>query len=233
MVKACLNGARAATEHPSLPLSPDQLAAEATAAVAAGAGAVHIHPRDGEGGESLAGEHVGPAVQAIRAACPGIPVGVTTGAWIEPDAERRVALIAGWAEEPPDFASVNFDEDGATDVAATLRRAGIGVEAGLQDPETVALLDGGPLVRALIEPEDEDGEAAWAAATQIASRLAADAVEVPLLAHGFGHATWTVVREAQRIGLDVRVGLEDTFTLPDGKRADGNAALVAAAIGLG
>jgi len=42
-INACLNGSRALGAHPALPLTPAQLAAVAWAAVAAGAGALHIH----------------------------------------------------------------------------------------------------------------------------------------------------------------------------------------------
>ncbi|MER6579665.1 3-keto-5-aminohexanoate cleavage protein, partial [Nonomuraea sp. NPDC001023] len=52
-IKACLNGSRAADEHPRLPLTPAELAADAVAVRRAGAGAVHLHPRDAAGRESL------------------------------------------------------------------------------------------------------------------------------------------------------------------------------------
>ena len=41
-----------------------------------------------------------------------------------------------------------------------------------------------------------------------------------------------MIELAGRRGYDTRVGLEDTLTLPDGSRAEGNAALVAAAIAI-
>ena len=44
LIKACLNGGTTRDEHPSVPQTPDELAAEAVAAVRAGAGAVHLHP---------------------------------------------------------------------------------------------------------------------------------------------------------------------------------------------
>ncbi len=53
LLKACLNGARHADEHPALPVSVEALAADAVACVRAGAGAIHMHPRDAEGRESL------------------------------------------------------------------------------------------------------------------------------------------------------------------------------------
>jgi uncharacterized protein (DUF849 family) len=52
-MKVCLNGARSREEHPAVPLAQAELAASAAAAVAAGAEAVHLHPRGADGGESL------------------------------------------------------------------------------------------------------------------------------------------------------------------------------------
>ncbi len=52
-VKACINGARTPDQHPNLPVTPDQLAAEALAAHQAGAKAVHMHPKTADGVDSL------------------------------------------------------------------------------------------------------------------------------------------------------------------------------------
>ncbi len=53
-IRACLNGGRSPDEHPAGPATPAELAAAAEGAVAAGAEAVHVHPRAGNGAESLA-----------------------------------------------------------------------------------------------------------------------------------------------------------------------------------
>jgi uncharacterized protein (DUF849 family) len=49
LLKACLNGNRPPGAHPALPLTPPELAADTAASVAAGAAAVHVHPRDTDG----------------------------------------------------------------------------------------------------------------------------------------------------------------------------------------
>jgi uncharacterized protein (DUF849 family) len=54
-----------------------------------------------------------------------------------------------------------------------------------------------------------------------------------VLLHAEGPATWPVLAEAVRRGLDTRIGLEDTLCLPDGSPAEDNAALVAAAVAIG
>ena len=135
-MKACLNGARRLGEHPDLPLTAAELGKAASAAVVAGAEALHVHPRDRHGDESLATPDIGAAVTAIRAAAPGTPVGVSTGLWIvHGDVERRRLAVLAWAQLPvlarPDFASVNVGEPGFGELADVLEHAGIAVEAGV------------------------------------------------------------------------------------------------------
>jgi uncharacterized protein (DUF849 family) len=232
LVKACLNGRRAPGSHAALPLTPDELAADAAAAVAAGARAVHVHPRDAHGRESLEPVAIDAAVAGIRAACPGLPVGVSTGEWIMPDLAARVAAIGGWSE--PDFASVNLSEDGHSEVMAALRDAGVGIEAGVWTVDDVGALErsgfADHLVRVLIEPGDRDGEAATLTAWEIDAALDAAGIDAPRLHHGRDMATWSVLRRAIGVGRDVRIGLEDTLALADGTPATGNPELVAAVV---
>ena len=61
---------------------------------------------------------------------PKTPIGVTTIAQVEPDPKRRVALVRMWTEKP-DFASVNWSEDGAAALATALVEMEIGIEAGI------------------------------------------------------------------------------------------------------
>lgn len=52
-LQAALNGDRTKAEHAATPISVEQLARDAAACVAAGAPAIHLHPRDPEGRETL------------------------------------------------------------------------------------------------------------------------------------------------------------------------------------
>src|SRR4051794_41209605 len=79
LVQACLNGGRSRDEHPAIPQTPSELAAEARAAVDAGAEIVHIHPRDDSGGETLEAGPEARALIAVREACPRVPVSVAGG----------------------------------------------------------------------------------------------------------------------------------------------------------
>jgi uncharacterized protein (DUF849 family) len=232
LLQVCANGTRQAGAHPALPLTPAQLGADAAAAAAAGAAAVHLHPRGPDGHETLAPGPCGHAVASIRAACPGLPVGLTTGAWIDPDAARRLALVAQW-QVPPDFASVNLGEPGAIGLANLLHERGIGLESGLWNPDDAHLLVrsglAGRSLRVLLEPQEDEPAAALANADAIERVLRAAGVGARLLLHGMGAATWPLLEAALDRRLDVRIGLEDTLRLPDGSPAPDNAALVAAA----
>lgn len=80
-LKACLNGARSLAEHPALPVTPQALAHNAAAVAAAGVGSVHLHVKDAEGADTLDGAALAVVLTAVRETAPGLPIGVTTGAW--------------------------------------------------------------------------------------------------------------------------------------------------------
>jgi uncharacterized protein (DUF849 family) len=231
-IQACLNGARLRGFHPRLPLTPAELAADAAACAAVGAVAVHVHPRDAAGAETLDPDSVGAAVAAIRAAVPGLPISVSTGDWIEQDDARQLDCVRRWAALPaaarPDQASVNLAERTAPRVMAELLEGGIGVEAGLARPEDVARLRKIGLLprcaRLLVEIEDTPTAEAEAAA--ILSLLPLDGPERQL--HGAGGSAWPLARRAVALGVMLRLGLEDVAVLPDGSVAADNAALVVA-----
>lgn len=229
-IKACLNGARRPSDNPAIPITPEAIAAEAVAAAAAGARAVHFHPKDAAGADTLDADAVAAAVRAVRAAAPTLPLGVTTGAWAVPDAAARVAAVEAWTVLP-DFASVNWSEDGSDAVAAVLEARGVGIEAGLFHQQAVAnwaaSASRGACLRLMIELRPtEDFEAV---ADDMLARIRAVDPLTPVLLHGGGADVWRAVRHAALRGLQTRIGLEDTITLPDGTPAPGNAALVAAA----
>lgn len=232
LITACLNGSRKSGDHPALPLTPAELAADAAAVVNVGARAFHVHPRAADGSESLEPGPNDDALLAIRHAVPGVPIGVSTAIWIEPDLVRRQESIERWTERP-DCASVNFSEPGAAELCDLLSHVGIGIEAGISTvADAEALLASGyghKLVRALIEPQDPEPVDAEAEAERITAVLDRAAVS-PRVYHGVGLATWRVIEYGMDGGWDVRVGLEDTLFLPDGTRAGGNAQLVEAVV---
>ncbi len=169
---------------------------------------------------------------AIRARV-SVPVGVTTGAWAEPDPAARLDRIRSWTVLP-DHASVNWHEPGAEQVAAELLGLGVGVEAGIWSgtdaAERFAVSPLGPKVlRVLAEVTDPDPSSAAGSARALLSDLGA-AHGRPVLLHGEDGGAWPVLRLAGRLALATRIGLEDVLVLPDGRPAGSNAELVTAGL---
>lgn len=232
-LQACLNGTRSVDDHPAVPIGPRSVADDALRCVRAGADGVHVHPRGDDGAESLAADDVARTVLAIRRVAPDLEISVSTGAWIESDPLRRLGQIRRW-EHHPDVASVNLAEPGAAEVAEVLLDHGIDVEAGLWSVDDVVRLDASGLAgrcrRFLVETvSGESPEAAGELATVMLAALDDIGATADRLVHGSGRSTWTVLELAGRLGHATRIGLEDTRRLPDGRRAESNAALVATA----
>jgi uncharacterized protein (DUF849 family) len=232
MLQVCVNGARDLEQHPALHADPALVAADAARAVAAGADAIHFHPKDSRGRDSLAGGDVADWLREFRSACPGTPLGVTTGAWIEPEVERRMHAIATWTELP-DYASVNWHEAGASRVADLLHRRGVRIEAGIWDATGLAAWRDSPLrgecLRVLIELPDEAAEVVREHAEALIAHVRAEESDIAILLHGEERSAWPALALAAELGLESRVGLEDTLVMPDGRPAFDNASLVRAA----
>lgn len=228
-LQAALNGGR---EHPSVPRTPDALAGEARAAVAAGAASLHLHPYDEHGEQTLAPGPCAETLRAVREACPAVPISLSTSAAIEPDPERRYELVESWTA-PPDLVTANQGEAGIADLCSLLAERGIGIEAGLLSrADAVAFVESGlapDCERALVEPLDPDPEDAVAHAAAMEGTLADAGIRLEQVHHGDGIASWAVNRRAVERGHGIRTGLEDTPVLPDGRLASGNGELVAAA----
>jgi uncharacterized protein (DUF849 family) len=232
-LQACLNGGKTPRDHPAMPLTPEALARDAVACRRAGAESLHIHPRDAAGRETLAAASVAAALTAIRAAAPGVPVGISTGAWIPPGGTARLVPMRVWTVLP-DFVSVNIHEPEADSIVALMQARGIAVEAGLWTRADAARFVATRLprysMRVLVEMTASDAGAAVAEAEAILAVLEKAEVRLPILLHGQGESVWPLVRLAADRGLATRVGFEDGRLLPGGALAASNAALVAAAM---
>ena len=232
VLQACLNGGRAPGDHPDLPLTADALAAQAALVWVAGAHGVHVHPRDVEGRETMAPGICAEAIAAIRAAAPLVEVTLSTREAIDPDVERRIHCVHRWTVLP-DAASLNFWEAGAEALGTALGHRGVPIEAGVSSVEDAERLRASGLLRhclrILVEIDEPEPQAAVAAAAQVGDAIDAALIPTPQLHHGDGRATWAVIVAASRAGRAIRIGLEDTLELPDGRPAPGNEAMVRAA----
>ena len=237
LVQAALNGGTTRTEHPAVPLTPAELAAEARAAADRGAQALHLHPRDATGAQTLDPDQVLAAVAATRAAT-GLPVGVTTGIWtVDGDVARRLDLVARWTgPDRPDYASINMNEPGTDDLADLLTSLGIEIEAGVWTAADARLLGAAAfrdrILRVLMEPVDRNPAGAVATAAEAASELARLGVTAP------SGAPWL---RPGHLGRDARGGGDGTghpgrsrgHDLPAGRLGRGGQRdLVAAAVRL-
>lgn len=229
LLQAALNGDRV---HPAAPRTPRDIAAQARAAVDAGARSLHLHPYDENGRQTFAAEQCAATLRAVRAACPGVPISLSTSADVEPDARRRIALVEAWTELP-DLVTANQGEDGIVELCELLVSRGIGIEAGLLSLDDahrfVAAGIASRCVRAMVEPLDANPDVAIAHAAAIEQTLADAGVSLEQVHHGDGIASWSVNLRAIPRGHGIRTGLEDTPVLPDGRTAEGNGDLVAAA----
>jgi uncharacterized protein (DUF849 family) len=229
LLQAALNGDRV---HPATPHSPEEIAAEAKAAVAAGAQSVHLHPYGHDGRQTLDAGVCAETIRRVRQACPGTTISLTTSADVVEDPAERLQLIAAWTVLP-DLVTANQGEEGILEVCELLVSRGVGIEAGLLSLDDarqfVAAGVAGRCVRAMVEPLDADPADAVAHAEAIENTLHKAGVALEQVHHGDGIASWAVNQRAIHRGHGIRTGLEDTPVLPDGRQAQGNGELIAAA----
>jgi uncharacterized protein (DUF849 family) len=148
------------------------------------------------------------------------------------DPAERLRLIAGWTVLP-DLVTANQGEEGILELCELLVSRGVGIEAGLLSlgdaRQFVAAGVAGRCVRAMVEPLDTDPSDAVAHAEAIENTLHEAGITLEQVHHGDGIASWAVNQRAIPRGHGIRTGLEDTPVLPDGRQAQGNRDLVAAA----
>ncbi|MCX7156480.1 MAG: 3-keto-5-aminohexanoate cleavage protein [Rhodocyclales bacterium] len=241
-----------------VPVTPAQMAAEARDAFNAGASIMHVHLRRQEPGmghlPSWEPEVAAEIVDAIRAACPGVIINLTTGV-IGKDISGPAACIR---RVKPEIAACN---------AGTLNYLKIREDGRWAWPPMVfdnpvekvkAFLDVMAETGTLPEFECFDVGIARSVAMfrkagmtkhvdynfvmGVASGMPADGDLLPLLLRWIepgapwqttliGRAEiWPVHQRTAELGGMLRTGLEDTFYLPDGSRAPGNGALIEALV---
>jgi uncharacterized protein (DUF849 family) len=204
----------------SMPRSAAEVGWDARDCAAAGATSVHVHPREPRR-ESIAPSAVARTVNAIRAAAPGLPIGVPTSAALALD---RPQTIKAW-DVLPDFAAVDWRDNEAAAIARALVERGVGLEAKLASPGAAMLWAASGLrghTLRVVVPEAELARPILA--------LVGDGV--PAIVYGTGVHCWAGVRYALANGHGIRIGFEDTLELPDGSSPASNEELVRAALAL-
>jgi len=216
-------------------VSPVQLATNVVECLKAGAGAIHLHVRStatGSEKESLEKEDIAQTVAAVLAVAPKELVGISTGAWILPH-PARLESAKNWAVLPG-FASVNFGEEGVVELAELLLSRGVAIEAGLCDADAARIfLQSGlatSCLRVLLEPQEQELKSAIETVNAMEDVLRSGTADLSFLLHGTEATVWPLMDEAIARGHDVRIGLEDTVVLPDGRTAKDNVELVTEAV---
>ena len=243
-------------QHP-VPVTPAQMAAAARDAYNAGASAMHVHLRRQEDGAghlpSWDPDVAETVVNAIREACPGVIINLTTGV-IGNDLAGPLACIR---RVRPEIAACNagslnylkIKEDGSwawppmvfdNPVDKVRQFLDVMAECGTH-PEfecfdvgivrSVGMFQKARMFTGVPEVNFVMG---------VASGMPCDAKLLALLpgyappgaiwqATLIGRAEiWPVHQKTADLGGMLRTGLEDTFYLPDGERATGNGALIEA-----
>ena len=105
IVTAALTGAiHTPSMSPDLPITPDEIAAEARRASEAGAAVVHVHARDPETGQPSADSSLfGEILSKIKNCCQAV-VCTTTGGGFGMTVEQRVSVVKTFS---PELASLN------------------------------------------------------------------------------------------------------------------------------
>ena len=244
-------------QHP-VPVTPMQMATEARDAFNAGASIMHVHIRNQEPGmgqmPSWDPDVAESVVNAIREACPGVIINLTTGV-VGKDISGPLACIR---RVKPEIAACNagslnylkIKEDGQwawppmvfdNPVSKVQQFLDVMQECGTH-PEFECFDVGivrsvGMYIKAgLLKPEM--GRAEYNLVMGVASGMPCDADLLALLpqwmapnsvwqATLIGRAEiWPVHQKTADLGGMLRTGLEDTFYLPNGDRASGNGALI-------
>jgi uncharacterized protein (DUF849 family) len=244
------------SQHP-VPVTPQQMAAEARDAFNAGASIMHVHLRRQEPGQghlpSWDPDVAQTVCDAIRAACPGVIINLTTGvvgrdvsgpiACIERVQPEVAACNAGslnylkikdngsWAWPPMVF-------DNPVSKIETMLQA---MDAAGTHPEFECFDVG--IVRAVgmyLKAGLFKGVPEYNFVMGVASGMPCDGDLLRLLPRWMapgavwqttliGRAeVWPVHQLTAELGGMLRTGLEDTFYLPNGERAAGNGALIEA-----
>lgn len=234
------NGARKTkTDHPALPILPEELAAEAEACRDAGAAMIHLHVRDAQGGHSLDAGRYAEAISAIRERVgDGIVIQMTSESVGIYGPAEQIAAVRAVEPEAASLALREFFSDPALEQEASrlcheLAERGCMAQYILYSDEDMVTFDR-LVARGLIparnlfllfvlgrytpgQKSDPSDILPYLSRNREGHRWAVCA---------FGAKEAACAGAALCLGGHVRVGFENNLFLADGSRAPSNAALV-------
>jgi 3-keto-5-aminohexanoate cleavage enzyme len=244
------------SQHP-VPVTPEQMASEARDAFNAGASIMHVHLRSQEPGyghmPSWDPEVAAAVTDAIRAACPGVIINLTTGVVgkdvsgplaclrrVQPEAAAcnagslnylKIKDNGEWAWPPMVFDNpVNkiqqyLDVMNELHIHPEFECFDVGIVRSVGMYLKAGMFTGVPEVNFVMGVAS--GMPCDADLLALLPRYApAEAVwQTTLIGRG---EIWPVHLKTAELGGMLRTGLEDTFYLPGGERASGNGVLIEA-----
>lgn len=245
ILTAAIVGAEISREQtPHLPITADEIGAEARRCAAAGAAVIHLHVRDRDGKASQSTELFRAAIRAIRAGANDVIIQTSTGGAVGMTAEERSGPLRLESGDAPDMAtlnvgSINFGDEVFANpapvtqgIARRIQERGILPEIEVYDAGHVEIaLD---LLRQglLREPLH------FQFVLGVRGALSATTRNLEFLVGGIpAGSTWGVAGVGRHEfplaemsiarGGNVRVGLEDNIYISKGVLAQGSSQLVA------
>ena len=226
------------SDNPALPTTPEEIAAAAAQAHAAGAAIVHVHLRDGDGLPTADLDVARRTVGLIGEACPAL-IQLSTGVGFNVTFEERERLI----DAQPEMATLNVctmsfaggefrnPPAGVRRLAASMGERGIKPELEVYDTghlEVALALAQEGLLDSPLQFSIVLGVRGGAAATaenlvHMVRRLPDDAIWQVI---GIGRANLPMTAIGLAMGGNARTGMEDTLMLRRGVPAAGNGELV-------
>ncbi|MFK7868786.1 MAG: 3-keto-5-aminohexanoate cleavage protein [Roseobacter sp.] len=231
------NGARRQkTDHPALPISPQDLAETARDCFAEGAWTIHLHVRDQDGAHSLDAGLYKTAIAAVHRAAPHMDIQITTEAADRYSVEDQLHLLETLK---PAAASIAVREIARApkliaQVYDTAHRHGTQVQHILYGTECIAQLELW-LASGLVPTTMRDailvlGQYAPARAgksSELAPLLKQTAAcNFSISVCAFGPDEQACLTEAAALGCDLRVGFENNLHAPEGNVWENNAQAV-------
>jgi 3-keto-5-aminohexanoate cleavage enzyme len=259
IITAAIVGAETTrAQNPHLPLSAEEIGAEAARCAQAGASVIHLHVRDEAGNPSQDRDRFRAAIAAIRART-DVVVQCSTGGAIGMSIDERCGALGLTGAEAPDMATlnvgtINFGDDifvnkrGDTmEIARRIAAAHLVPEVEIYDlghlDITAELCEKG-LLRAPLHVQFVLGVRGALSASRDNLLLLVERLALLDRAHnrsglrsswgvaGIGRHEFPMAEAAAQLGGNLRVGLEDNIFLEKGVLAAGSAPLVEKAVTL-
>lgn len=231
------NGARKTKQdHPNLPITVDEIVAEARLCFEAGAGAIHAHVRDAGGHHVLDAGLYQELLKELRAQLPTLIAQITTEAVGQYSAAEQRAVVRAVA---PDFVSVALREMVPGEDTGTLRAfyheqsdRGVNVQHILYAPNELdqfyQLVSDGVLAAPnselllVLGRYQKDQQSLPSDLDPFLARLKALGLDLPWGICAFGRKETDCLTYAVKRGGKARIGFENNIHHLDGSVASGN-----------